>query len=134
MLHHSAPVIAMRGFTLAELIAVFLLTSILAAGVTHLFSEAIKSINISEQRVVATQLAQQRAEQVMAERRDERYATFALSPDDVILGTTTYNRTITSTPLTGGACPSGMSCKQVEVAVAGSGTTEAAVTLLLVDY
>ena len=123
-----------RGFTLAELLAVFLLTSILAAGVTNLFSEAIDSINISKIRVAASQLVQQRAEQVMAERRDERYATFAVSSDDVVIDSTTYNRSVTSTPLTGGACPSSMNCKQVEVVVAVGETTEAAVTLLLVDY
>lgn len=123
-----------HGFTLMELVVVFLLSSILVAGMVHLFSEAIDSIGDSEIKVVAIQLAQERMEQVVAERRDDGYDTFSTTGDTVTFDSTNYVRTISSSAYSGAACPSGMSCKEVQVTVAVGGTTRAESTMLLVDY
>ena len=123
-----------RGFTLMELVVVFLLSSILVAGMVHLFAESIDSIGDSEIRVVAIQLAQERMEQVVAERRNDGYDTFSTTGDTVTFGSTNHVRTVSSSAYSGAACPSGMSCKEVQVTVAVGGTTRAELTMLLVDY
>ena len=122
------------GFSLMELIMVLIFTSILAGGMAHLFGETIDQIAVSEERVVATQLAQERMEQVLAERRADGYGTFSTASDSVLLAGKSYDRTVTVTPLTGGVCPTGMSCKEVLVEVVLSGAVRADITQLLVDY
>ncbi len=123
-----------RGFTLMELVVVLLFSSILVAGMVHLFSEAIDSLDDSETKVVAIQLAQERMEQVVAERRADGYDTFFTTGDTVTFDSVNYVRTVSSSAYSGAACPSGMSCKEVQVTVAVGGTTRAESTMLLVDY
>jgi len=123
-----------RGFTLVELMVVFILSGILTAGMVSLFGEAIKGINAGESRVVAVQLAQERMEQLVAERRADKYNSFSTSGDSVTFGTSNYLRSVSSVAYSGAACPSGMSCKEVQVIVSLDGLTKADLTMLLVDY
>lgn len=122
------------GFSLMELIMILIFTSIIAGGMAHLFGETIDQIAVGEERAVATLLAQERMEQVVAERRADGYSTFSTASDSVTRAGKSYDRTVAVTLFSDGVCPAGMSCKEVLVEVALSGTTRAEITQLLVDY
>ena len=127
-----------RGFTLVELIAVIIIVSIATVPLFSLFSQAGFSLLADEKLQTATQLAQERAEYLMAIRRNSGYADPAVSTPlvETLAGNYAgYTRTTTVTdPFVGAACPSGAACKQLDVRVDEGGQARAEVTFVLVNY
>ncbi len=132
-----APQPAARGFTLLELVAVLLIVAIASVPLFSLFSQAGIGLLGDERIQTATQLAQERAETLLAIRRNRGYADAEVSTNLVenLTGDYAgYTRTTTITPFAGAACPGTAVCKQVAVSVDQAGQPRAAVTFVLVDY
>ena len=126
-----------RGFTLLELVMVIMLVALAAVPILGQFGQAA-SITLTDEVIqTAAQLAQERAEGILASRRANGYAGIATGTVNDVLGGAygSYSRTVTVTsPPSGSGCASGASCKQVVVSVDHGGRTRAEVTLMLVDY
>lgn len=124
-----------RGFTLIEAVLVIVILSIASVAVLNQFSQAARAWFVDEDLQTATQLAQERAEGILATRRNGTYAGVAVGvANDTLTGTyATYARTVTVTAHAGAPCPA-VNCKQVVVAVSRAGSPLAAVTFLLADY
>ena len=124
-----------RGLTLVEVVLVILILSLASVLVMGQFSAASKAWWIDEDLQVATQLAQERAEGVLATRRIGSYGSVALGTvNDTLTGSyAAYTRTVNVTSLSGIPCPAA-SCKQVVVTVGRGGNTLAEATFMLVDY
>ena len=126
------------GFTLIELIAVIIIISIAAVPLFSLFSQAGFSLLADEKIQTATQLAQERAEHLMAVRRNRGYADPEVSApliENLAGNYTGYTRTTSLTdPFIGPACPGGAACKQLAVRVDESGQPRAEITFILVNY
>jgi prepilin-type N-terminal cleavage/methylation domain-containing protein len=126
-----------RGFTLIELVAVIVIIAIAAVPLFGLFSQAGRSLLADEKIQTATQLAQARAEQLMAVRRNRGYGDPEVSANltETLAGNYAgYTRTTTITGFAGPACPAGAVCKQVAVRVDEGGQARAEITFVLVDY
>mgnify|MGYP001820805642 FL=1 len=101
------------------------------------FSQASSILLTDEIIQTAAQLAQERAEDVLADRRGNGYAAVPTgTTSDVLSGAyNTYSRTVTVTSPPGGSgCAVGATCKEVIIAVDHSGRTRAEITFILVDY
>lgn len=124
-----------RGFTLIEAVVVILILSLAAVAVLGQFTQASKAWSIDEDLQVATQLVQERLEDILAQRRASGYAAIAVgTTNDTLTGSyTSYSRTVTVGSVSGAPCPAA-SCKQVVVSVSRSGTELASATLLLASY
>lgn len=129
------------GFTLIELVAVIIVMAVAAVPLFGLFSQSGVSMLANEETQTAAQLAQERAEHLMAVRRNRGYGDVELSTNlSEDLNGTNYSRYTRSTtitnPFTGNGCPGGATCKQVLVQVSddASGTVRSAVTFVLVSY
>ena len=132
-----------QGFTLIEMVLVIVIIAIASVPIFGLFTQASTSLLTNESIQTAAQLAQERAEFLLAIRRDpgQGYAAAPLAngtTDEtfpVASHFSTYTRrTVISEPYVGAGCPGGAACKEVVVSVAKSGTTYALVTFILVDY
>jgi prepilin-type N-terminal cleavage/methylation domain-containing protein len=126
-----------QGFTLIELVMVIMLTALASIPILGQFSQASGMLLTDEIIQTATQLAQERAESLLADRRTAGYAAIATGTvNDVLAGAYgSYSRSVTVTsPPTGSGCASGATCKEVVVSVDHSGRTRAEVTFLLVSY
>lgn len=126
-----------RGFTLLELVAVMLVIAIASVPLLGLFSGASLGLLDDTAIQTATQLAQERAETLLAVRRVRGYGDAEVSTDLVEnLGGnySGFTRTTTITPLTGSPCPGAAGCKQVEVRVEQGGRARAALAFMLVNY
>jgi prepilin-type N-terminal cleavage/methylation domain-containing protein len=131
MQHHQ------QGFTLLELVMVIMLVALASVPILGQFSQASSILLTDEIIQTAAQLAQERAEDVLADRRSAGYAAIATGTvNDVLTGAySSYSRTVTVTsPPAGTGCAAGASCKEVVVSVDHSGRTRAEVTFLLVNY
>lgn len=124
-----------RGFTLIEAVIVILILSIAAVAVLGQFTQASRAWSIDEDLQVATQLVQERMEEMLAARRNGGYASVAVGTinDTLTGGFAAYSRTVTVSSVSGAPCPAA-SCKQVVVSVSRSGTALASATLLLASY
>jgi len=128
---------AQQGFTLLELVMVIMLVALASIPILGQFSQAAGSLLTDEIIQTAAQLAQERAEGVLADRRTGGYAAVPTGTvNDVLTGAYSgYSRTVTITsPPAGSGCASGASCKEVVVSVDHGGRTRAEVTLMLVSY
>ena len=67
---------ASRGFTLIELIIFIVVAGILATGLAAVFSSAIRGAAEPGALTQATQIAQERMELILAQRRRQPFATF----------------------------------------------------------
>ena len=126
-----------KGFTLIELVTGIILTALASIPLIGEFSQASSFLLTDEIIQSAAQLAQERAESILAERRNAGYAAIATGTvNDALAGTYgSYSRTVTVTsPPAGGGCATGATCKEVVVSVDHSGRTRAEVTFLLVSY
>ena len=123
------------GFTLIEAILVMLILSIAAVAVLSQFSQASRGWFVDEDLQIATQLVQERAEAILAARRNGGYASVALGTfNDTLTGDfAAYSRSVDVSSISGNPCPAA-TCKQVVVDVARAGTALASATFLLVDY
>ena len=130
-----------RGFTLIELIVVIVIMAIASVPLFGLFSQAGISMLANEKIQTATQLAQERAEHLLAVRRNQGYTAADVSAGQVenLAGNYTgYTRTTSiideTVPYAGSDCPAVGACKQITVSVAEAGKTRAEITFLLVNY
>ena len=126
-----------QGFTLLELIMVIVIMSLAAVPILGQFTQASSSLLLDEQIQTAAQLAQERAETVLAKRRILGYAAISTGTSVDIPGAnySAYTRTLSVTePPVGSGCAAGATCKEVIVRVVRDASTRAEVTLLLVSY
>ena len=126
-----------QGFTLLELVMVIMLVALASIPVLGQFSQAAGTLLTDEIIQTAAQLAQERAEGLLADRRNAGYAAVPTGTVNDVLGGaySSYSRTVTVTSPPGGSgCAAGATCKEVVVSVDHSGRTRAAVTLMLVSY
>jgi len=126
-----------KGFTLIELVAVILIVSIAAIPLFSLFSQAGIGMLSDESIQTASQLAQERAETLLAVRRNRGYGDSEVSTDLVEnLGGNYagYTRTTTIVPVAGAECPGGSICKQVTVRVDRGAQPRSEVSFVLVNY
>ena len=126
-----------RGFTLIELIAVIIVIAVATVPLFGLFSQAGRSLLVDEKIQTATQLAQARAEHLLAVRRNRGYGDPAVSANltETLSGSYAgYTRTTTIVPFSGPACPGGGVCKQVAVRVVEGGQARSEITFVLVNY
>jgi prepilin-type N-terminal cleavage/methylation domain-containing protein len=132
-----------RGFTLLELVLVILVIAVASVPLFGLFTQATASLLDNERIQTAAQLAQERAESILALRRSQNFAAVGLGTvtDTLSANYSAYTRTVSvSQPPTGPGCAlhpvTGVSaaCKEVVVNVAQGGNTLAEISFLLVDY
>lgn len=128
---------AQRGFTLLELVMVIMIAALASVPVIGQFSQVTGSLLLDEGIQTAAQLAQERTEGILADRRDQGYAAVPVGTStDVLAGNYAgYNRTVTvNEPPAGSGCAAGASCKEVIVSVDRGAGTLAELTLILVSY
>lgn len=126
-----------HGFTLLELVMVIMLVAIASIPILGQFSQAASSLVTDEIIQTAAQLAQERAEGLLADRRVGGYAAVPTGTvNDVLTGAySSYSRSVTVTsPPAGGGCAGGATCKEVVVSVDHSGRTRAEIAFVLVSY
>ncbi len=126
-----------QGFTLLELVMVITLIALASIPILGQFSQASSILLTDEIIQTAAQLAQERAEGIMADRRGNGYAAIPTgTTSDVLAGAySNYSRTVTVlSPPGGSGCATGASCKEVVIGVDHGGRTRAQLTFILVDY
>ena len=122
-----------QGFTLLELVMVMLVAALASGAILGQFTNVATSLGINEDIQTAAQLAQERAEGILADRRTQGYAAVPTGTIVEVLGGnyTGYTRTTTvnesPTPIIG--CAVGATCKEVVVDVG-----PAELTFVLVDF
>jgi len=128
-----------HGFTLIELIVVLVILSIASVPLFGLYTQASMSLLDNEAIQTASQLAQERAELVLALKRSQGFAALATgTTNETLAGNFSgfTRNTVISQPATAPAgCPgSSTICKQVVVSVSQGGTVRSQISFLLVDY
>lgn len=127
-----------NGFTLIEMVLVIIIISLASVPLFGMFSRAASSLLINEKTQTAVQLAQERAEFLLAIRRNQNFVAPELSSNtnEVLSGNYSgYRRsTMITQPPSGPGCPAGASCKEVIISVDEGASTYAEVTFLLVSY
>lgn len=137
---HYIPKRAAAGFTLIELVLVIIVISVLAVPILGLFGQIGTSLADNEELQTGTQLAQEKAEQLLALRRSDGYSDAGLA-----IGATTetltgsfagYSRITTISTIAAGTsgCPATATCKQIQVQVEKGGNTLSTLYTLVVDY
>jgi type II secretory pathway pseudopilin PulG len=126
------------GFTLIELVVLIVVLSIGGALLAAMFAGALRALASDRDIQTATQLAQEKAETVLADRRARGYAyvTAANYPvEGSVAGFPSFARQVSITdPYSGTACPSGASCKLAVVTVSKGGASLARVSFMLAAY
>jgi prepilin-type N-terminal cleavage/methylation domain-containing protein len=128
---------AQQGFTLLELIMVIVILALASVPILGQFSQVSSSMLMDEEIQTAAQLAQERAEGILAERRNLGYAAILTGTTiDTLTGNfSAYARSVTvNEPPLGSGCAPGASCKEVVVSVNHGSSPRAAVSTILVDY
>ncbi len=125
------------GFTLIELVMVILVIAIASVPLFGQFSQATASLLDDEKIQTATQLAQERAEEILALRRRQGFAAIATGTiNDTLTGNyAVYSRSVqVGAPPGGSGCFASATCKEVVITVSRDATTRARVSFILVDY
>ncbi len=132
---------AQQGFTLIELVMVIVVVALASAPILGQFTGVTISLLTNEEIQTAAQLAQERAEGILAVRRTQGYAAVPTGVIVDVLGGNyaNYGRTLTVNeppvgPPIGRGCAVGATCKEVIVSVTYTGNPRADVTFILVDY
>ena len=126
------------GFSLIELVIIIVVGSVAAVGLMALWSGVGRSAGQSEETQVATQLAQECAEHVLAQKRVNPavgYANLTTTVCDTLPAFAGYARTVTLTGTTASPCPVATAgeCQLVRVRVNHGLISDAAdMTFLLV--
>jgi Tfp pilus assembly protein PilV len=138
----------MRGFTLIEVVAIIVVLSVGIVALLQVFGTATRTIGHNVDGQLGAQLAQERAEQLLADRRSLDPARGYNAPS-LALGTVNeapvtafpdyYRRTVISAIAPGvNPCPPAATCKQVLVSVVRTGQPitqpVGQVTFMLVNY
>ena len=130
-----------KGFTLIELVLVIIIISVASVPLFSLYSQATSSLLNNEDIQTAAQLAQERAERILALRRSQGFnAVPDIAPSSLtenLTGNFTGYTRITNitqpgTPPAG--CPPGAICNLVAISVNRGGPVLAQISLLLVNY
>ena len=125
---HARP--APRGFTLMETLVAILLLALLAVGAIGLNGQLFMQSTHMRNLQIGTQLQQACVELVLAQRKNTGYATtFSCAS----LNDQGFSLTASDAPSVQ-YCPSGMQCRQINVAVSGNGISPSPATLLFVNY
>lgn len=125
------------GFTLLELVMVMIVVALATVPILGQFTQVAGSTLVDEEIQTATQLAQERAEAILALRRAQGYAAVAVGTTSDVPGGAYggYTRTVTVTePPAGGGCTMGATCKGVVVSVDRGMHDRAEITFVMVDY
>lgn len=125
------------GFSLIELTIVMTVLALASVPVLGQFTQVAISASINEEIQTASQLAQERAEQVLALRRERGYEAVAPGTvSDVLTGPyAEYSRRVTVTePSALGGCATGATCKSVVVVVQRGSSRRAEIVHVLSDY
>ncbi len=124
---------SMRGFSLVELVAIIVVLSVGIVSLLQVFGAATRTIANNVDGQVGAQLAQERAEQLLADRRSldpaRGFNAPSLTPvpstvDEVpVVAFPNYWRRTAITTIAPGVnpCPAGATCKQVVVTVVPTG-------------
>ncbi len=121
---------AARGFTLMETLVAILLLAVLAVSIVGLNGQLFMQSANMRNLQIATQLQQACVEQVLAQRKSTGYATtFSCAA----LNAQGFTLTANDAPSVQ-YCPTGLQCRQIDVAVSGNGISPKAATLLFVNY
>lgn len=126
-----------QGFTLLELIIVIVIVALASVPILGQFTQVVSSMLVDEEIQTAAQLAQERAEGILADRREQGYIAIATGTStDVLAGNyAAFTRTLTvNEPPSGSGCASGASCKEVIVTVGRGASERARVSFILVNY
>lgn len=138
----------MQGFSLIELVAIIVVLSVGIVSLLQVFGAATRTIGNNVDGQLGAQLTQERAEQLLADRRSLDPAKGYSAPS-LALGTVNevpvtafpnyWRRTVISTIASGvSPCPAGATCKQVLVTVARTGNPitqpVGQVVFMLVNY
>ena len=127
----------MQGFSLVELIAVIVLLAVGLVALLQVFGTAARSIGNNVDGQLGAQLAQERAERVLADRRVRGYSYMVAGnyPNEpAITGFANYARTTMFTPLAVAPCATGGTCQTVMVTVTRANQLVGQVTLMVGDY
>jgi len=139
----------MQGFSLVELIAVIVLLSVGLVSLLQVFGTATRTIGSNVDGQLGAQLAQERAEQLLADRRSLDPARGYNAPSLAVPSTVNevpiaafpnyWRRTVISAIAPGtNPCPAGATCKQVSVTVVRTGQPigqpVGQITYMLVNY
>ncbi len=119
-----------HGLTLVELVAFIVIAAVVAAALIQAFGHTLRGSHYGKELTQATQLAQQRMEVILAQRKTLGYAAFIASPHydpcqsgawtAALCSTTSTpagNYTVISTRSAADACGSG--CTEITVTVSG---------------
>lgn len=126
------PAARCKGVTLVELIAFIAIAGIVAAAMFQTFSGTMRGSHLGKEMTQATQLAQQRMEVILGQRKTLGYTAFIASADydpcQSVAWTTQLcstsstpagNYTVSSTRSAADACGTG--CTEITVTVSGPG-------------
>ncbi len=127
------------GLSLLELVIVMVLLGISATGIMSLFTNVGVGLKSSQDIQTGTKLAQELAEQVMADRRNKlKGYLYAIDqpanyPDAVVSG---FQRKLRVTALGAGSgsCPVMSECSRMEVVVSRDGVLVSSLSFLLINY
>ena len=125
------------GFTLLEMIMVMVIIALASVPILGQFTQAGSTLLLDEEIQTAAQLAQARAETVLADRRANGYVAIATGTvNETLTGNFAgYTRSTTvNQPPVGSGCAVGATCKEVIVSVSRGGNTRSEITFILVDY
>ncbi|MBK6907071.1 MAG: prepilin-type N-terminal cleavage/methylation domain-containing protein [Rhodocyclaceae bacterium] len=131
------------GFSLIEVIIIMVLIIVGMLGMNSMFGTTMASLNTNEDLQRATQLAQECAERVLAQRRNNGFdsfgtATFTCNPGGA--NPAGYTRTANPVGATytgdGTPCPNTMTCRDVSITVTSTSnpSLSSTVDLMLVYY
>jgi type II secretory pathway pseudopilin PulG len=126
------------GFSLIELVIIIVVVSVAAVGLLSLWTGIGRSAGQSEETQTATQLAQECAEHILAQKRVNPtvgYDNITTTVCNGLPAFTGYTRSVTLTPTTASPCPVATAgqCQLVRVQVDhGLVTSAADMTFLLV--
>lgn len=129
-----------RGFTLLEMIIIVVILGIASATVVTLVAQVGAHTTDNSDLQVGTQLLQECGEWIVAQhRRDSNFFGTSLVNSGNCYGLTSYGGfstpAVVVSDYTGGAgCPTGISCKKVEVTVSKGGVGLNTLYLMLSDW
>ena len=124
------------GFSLIELVMVIVILALASLAIGTQFMQSAQSWMLDERIQTASQLAQARAEQLLADRRGNDYtAVPAGTTTETLAGNYTgYTRTTMVSAYAGAACPVS-DCRQVVITVTDADSqVRAETTLMVANY
>ncbi len=129
-----------RGFSLIELILVIVILGIAGTAVLGQFAYIGPGLLNSEAMQTAAQLAQERAEEILADRRLNNYSAATLDALDGTTDTLTspydiYTRSISVTAIVAptARCPAG-DCREITISVSKGGASLADIDFMVANY